>query len=270
MPAPTDATTTRPTAVVTGASGGIGFEFSKLLARDGHDLLLVARDRARLDQVAEEIRNASAVSVHVLPADLAAPSAPDAVFAALRDAGLAVDVLVNNAGFASYGPFAETDLAHELSLIRVNVEALTHLTKLALPGMIERRSGKILNVASTAAFLPGPLMAVYYASKAYVLSFSEALAEELRGSGVTVTALCPGPTATGFQRRAGMEASKIVSGRRLPGAADVAAAGYRGLTRGDRIVIPGLNNRLTILAPRALPRALLTRLVRRAQERTAH
>jgi short-subunit dehydrogenase len=176
-------------------------------------------------------------------------------------------VLVNNAGFATYGAFAETALEPELAELQLNVVTLTELAKRLLPGMLERRWGRILNVASTAAFQPGPLMAVYYATKAYVLSFSEALAEELRDSGVSVTALCPGPTASGFQQRAAMEDSKLVAGRKLMDAATVARAGYAAMMAGQRVVIPGLGNRLLAQSYRVSPRRLLTHVVRRMQER---
>src|SRR5581483_11195724 len=190
----------RKTALVTGASSGIGMEFARLLARDGYHVFLVARSEEPLKVMAREIGSAT-----VLVADLASPDAPRHVF----DSAGPVDILINNAGFGLSGAFAETDLGRELEMIQVNIAALTALTKLFLKPMIERRSGRIVNVASTAAFQPGPLMAVYYATKAYVLSFSEAVADELRGSGVTVTALCPGPTATGFAERAGMTRSRL-------------------------------------------------------------
>ena len=177
-----------------------------------------------------------------------------------------VEILINNAVFASYGPFAESDPAHELAMIQVNVAALTHLTRRLLPGMLIRRRGRIMNLASTAAFQPGPLMAVYYATKAYVLSFSEAIADELRGTGVTVTALCPGPTATGFQAQAAMEASKLVRGG-LMDARRVAAVGYAGMLAGKTVVIPGALNWLGAEAVRFLPRRAATRFVRRIQER---
>lgn len=185
----------------------------------------------------------------------------------LERRGIAIETLINNAGFATYGLFAENDPERELTMIRVNVEAVTLLTRRLLPGMLERRRGRILNLASTAAFQPGPLMAVYYATKAYVLSFSEALAEELRGSGVTVTALCPGPTKTGFQERAAMEASKLVQGGNVMDAHAVAAVGYAGLRAGKAVVIPGARNWLMAESVRFTPRGVVTRLVHRMQER---
>lgn len=258
----------RKTALVTGATSGIGYEFAKLLAADGYDLVLAARGEERLKAVAAEFAaTGSGRRVERVVVDLARDDGAGKVFQAVDDAGLAVDVLINNAGYAVYGPFSETDLETELAMMHVNMLTLTTLTKRVLPLMLGRRSGRILNVASTAAFMPGPLMAVYYASKAYVLSFSEALAEELRESGVTVTALCPGPTATGFQHRAAMEESRLVSGREIMDAASVARAGYEGMLQGKTIVIPGVRNKLTTEAPRVLPRRIMTRLVRRSQER---
>ena len=178
-----------------------------------------------------------------------------------------VDILVNNAGFGTSGKFAQTDLHAELDMIGVNVAALTHLTKLFLGPMLERKRGRILNVASTAAFQPGPLMAVYYATKAYVLSFSEAIAEELTGTGVTVTALCPGPTATGFQQVANMGTEALLKLMRPVSSMEVARAGYRGMMRGKRIVIPGLKNKLGVQSLRVSPRAVAVKIVRALQER---
>lgn len=261
----------RQTALVTGASGGIGWELARAFAAGGYDLVLVARSAGKLEQLAGELRDRHGVAVRVLAKDLTAPGAPDEIFQELEGAVVAVDALVNNAGFATFGPFAGTDLASELEEIQLNVVTLTHLTKRFLPGMLARRRGGILNVASTAAFQPGPQMAVYYATKAYVLSFSEALAEELRGSGVTVTALCPGPTATGFQARAEMQDSGLFTGPlKVMDAAAVARAGYEGFRKGKRIVIPGLVNKLGVQSVRVSPRALVTRLVGAMQAKRNH
>ena len=252
---------TRGTALVTGASSGIGHEFAALLARDGFDLVLVARDGARLAATARLLRENAGVSVAVLPCDLAASTAAERLVREIEERGIAVDLLVNNAGFNVYGPFARTDGAAELRMLQVHVVTLTHLTKLLLPGMLARRSGRILNVASTGSFAPGPNDAVYCASKAYVLSFSEALAEELRGSGVTVTALCPGPTDTEFAARAGMTGSLLFRGPRATPAA-VARAGYRAMQRGRAVAIPGAANWLMVQALRFTPRALVARISR--------
>jgi short-subunit dehydrogenase len=207
------------------------------------------------------------VHAYVIAADLSKADAPRSIVEGVSRLGLEVDVLVNNAGYGLYGPFAETSLATELDMIQVNIAALTELTKRLLPGMVARRSGRILNLASTAAFVPGPLMAVYYATKAYVLSFSEAIANELEGSGVTVTALCPGPTASGFQAAASLGESRLVSGKTLPSSRDVAQAGYDALMSGTVVYVPGVMNKLTAMSPRFTPRALIRRIVRHMQER---
>ncbi|HEX5504886.1 MAG TPA: SDR family oxidoreductase [Thermomicrobiales bacterium] len=251
------------TALVTGASGGIGYELARLCAADGYDLVLVARDAAALARAAGGLTAGRGIAARVVAADLARPEAPGELAEAL--AGREVDILVNNAGVGAYGPFAASDLATQLALLRLNVVALTELTRRFLPGMLARRSGKILNVASTAAFLPGPLMATYYASKAFVLSFSEALAEETRGTGVTVTALCPGPTHTNFHRQAAMSDSRMLRYRLAMDAGAVARAGYRGMRRGRRVVVPGRANWLMAQAVRVAPRALLARAVHAAQ-----
>ena len=256
----------RGAALVTGASGGIGEELARLLAADNRDLVLVARSRDKLEALAAELRAKHQIEARVIAADLARPDSPQEIFDRLAAEGIVVDVLVNNAGFGTYGPFVETDLRAELDLLQVNVAALTHLTKLFLPGMVARRGGYVMQVASTAAFQPGPLMAVYFASKAYVLHFSEALANELEGSGVVVSALCPGPTDTGFVAAAGMKESQLFD-RGAMTAREVAEAGYRGMLAGKVIVIPGARNNLLARAVGFMPRGLITRIVRRIQER---
>lgn len=248
-------------ALVTGASGGIGLELATLLARDEHDLVLVARSPDKLAAAAADLSARFGVAVQTIVQDLADPAGARSVF----DAVGACDVLVNNAGFATSGHFAEIDLQTELGELQLNIVALTELTKRFLPGMLERKSGRILNVASTAAFQPGPLMAVYYASKAYVLSFSEAVAEELRGTGVTMTCLCPGATQTGFQDRAGLENARLFK-IGVADAASVARAGYDAMMRGKPLVIPGLKNKAIAASVRFAPRALVTKLSRAAVE----
>lgn len=254
----------RATALITGASSGIGLELARLLASDGYDLVLSARAEGPLRRLAGEMTARFGVAAQPLPEDLALPGAADRLSQRVHDTGVTVEVLVNNAGFGEYGPFAARDPAEIAGLLHVNVQALTLLTRLTLPGMLARGRGRILNVASTAAFFPGPLMTVYYASKAYVLSFSQGLAGELAGSGVTVTCLCPGPTATGFQERAGLRGGRLV-GRSLMDPARVAREGYAGLRRGRALVVPGALNRFAIQIPRWLPRRAVARLVRWAQ-----
>jgi short-subunit dehydrogenase len=253
-------------ALVTGASGGIGEELARLLAADKRDLVLVARSRDKLEALAAELSKQHHVRARVVASDLARPAAPQEIFEGLQRDGVRVEVLVNNAGFGSYGPFVETDLRAELDLIQVNIAALTHLTKLFLPAMVARRKGYVMQVASTAGFQPGPLMAVYYASKAYVLHLSEALANELEGTGVVVSALCPGPTETGFVEAAGMQQSKLFE-RGAMTAREVAEIGYRGMLDGKTIVIPGFRNNLLARAVGFMPRGLITRVVRGIQER---
>ncbi len=243
-------------ALVTGASGGIGLEIARLLAPD-HDLVLVARSGDQLTRVADEVGGAQTIAV-----DLSQPGA----VAQVVDQVPAVDVLVNNAGVGDFGAFIDADADKLTSMIELNVGALTGLCHAYLPGMAVRSQGRILNVASSAAFQPGPLMATYYATKAYVLSLSEALAEEHRGTGVTVTALCPGPTASGFQAGAAMEDSKLVSGKRLPTAASVAAFGLAAMRRGDVVAVPGLTNKVMAASIRFTPRPVVRRLVHRMQQ----
>jgi len=249
----------RPTALVTGASSGIGRELAICCARGGFDLVLVARSGGKLRSLADEIAGRYSVKARVLEADLGHRQAPERIEREISSEGVELSVLVNNAGFGANGPFASLAVELQLDLLQVNVVALTHLTRLILPGMLSRRRGRILNVSSTAGFQPGPLMAVYYASKAYVLSFSEALVEELRGSGVTVTALCPGPTVSGFQARAEMQHSRLFT-RQAMDARRVAETGYAAMMAGKAIVIPGLLNRLLAQSVRVSPRFLVRRI----------
>lgn len=256
----------RRVALVTGASSGIGYELCKLFAADRIDLVLVARDLDRLSRIAEELTSATGINVATMRIDLADPAGPQEVLRRTQEAGLTIEYLVNNAGFGTFGLFVDTDTESTLSLLQVNIHALTHLTALFLPGMVERRSGRIMNVASTAAFQAGPLMSTYYASKAFVLHFSEAIAEELEGKGVSVTALCPGPTVTEFHLRANMETSGLVTDRRAMTAESVADIGYQGMMRGRTLVIPGLPNKLLTLVVRLAPRKMIARFVHRMQE----
>jgi short-subunit dehydrogenase len=256
---------TGSTALITGASGGIGYELAKLFARDGSNLVLVARSGDKLAQLAAELDKAYKMRATVIAADLAQANGPDEVFAATQKAGIDVDVLVNNAGFGQFGFYVETDLQEELRQIQLNIASLTHLTKLYVRSMVERRRGRILNVASTAAFQPGPLMAVYYATKAYVLSFSSALSNELQGTGVTVTCLCPGPTTTEFHKRASMDLSNIMKAPFMD-ARTVAEIGYRAMLKGKPTVIAGTMNWLVAQSTRFAPRAWTAAIARKVQE----
>lgn len=257
----------RGTALVTGASSGIGLALSRAFASQGFDLVVVARNPANLERATNDLRRAfPARAVRAVPIDLASAGAADAVIAATRSEGIAIDILVNNAGIGSRGPFAISDPGLDREMLQVNIVALTELTRLYLGEMLPRRGGRILNVASTAAFLPGPFMAIYYASKAYVVSFSEALSEELRGSGLSVTALCPGPVDTNFAKRAGTAGSRLAHLPLRLSADEVARAGYEGLMRGDRVVIPGIANQLGAIGARLSPHELLLRFARRIHD----
>ena len=252
-------------ALITGASAGIGLELAKLFAADGHDLILVARRAETLNSLATELRQRLGIAAHVRPADLSDPAAPSQLCDWVAAQGLAVDILVNNAGFGALGPFADLPVERQLGIVDLNVRALTELTHRFLPAMRARRGGRILNVASVAGFLPGPYMAVYYATKAYVVSFSDALAEELAGSGITVTCLCPGFTATEFQAVAGMSGLRALARIRPMSAEAVARLGYRGLMDGRRTVVTGAQNRIGVFGMRLMPRRWLAKLTARLQ-----
>ena len=259
-------TSSSQVALVTGASSGIGWEFAKILAQDGYDLVLVARNRKKLEELKSQIEGASKVKVAVLAKDLSHSGASTEVFQEVTAMGYSVDVLVNNAGFGQFGKFVDNDWDKEAEMIHLNVLALTHLTKLFLPSMIKKGSGQILNVASTAAFQPGPLMAVYYATKAYVLSFSEAISNELKGTGVTVTTLCPGPTESGFLVAANLGQSKLFQDRKIPSSLDVAQYGYRAMKRQKGVVIYGKINWMIAQSVPFMPRKLVASVVRKIQE----
>lgn len=252
------------TALITGASVGIGAELARLFAADGSDLVLVARRGDRLDALAAELRAKHGVRVTTLVKDLADPTAPQAIYDELAAAGTVIDVVVNNAGFGAVGRVADLPLQKQLDMIQVNVAALVHLTRLFLPGMIERGRGGVLNVGSTAGFQPGPNMAVYYATKAFVLSCTEALFEELLGTGVRATCLAPGPTATEFAAVADMENSLLFRFKAMDAAA-VARSGYRAFRRGRVIVVTGWLNRFGAVAVRFVPRWLVRQVTKRLQ-----
>ena len=255
----------RPLALVTGASMGLGAEFARLLASEGYDLVLTARSGDKLTSLKKEVEGLHGIRAHIVVQDLADPRAPLAIYDQVRATGLEVDVLVNNAGFGMYGLFYQSDLQTELDMIQVNITALVHLTKLFVRDMVAKKRGRVLNVASTAAFLPGPLQPVYYASKAFVLSFTEAIGNELHGTGVTATALCPGPTPTEFQTRANVGR---VRGLRLMMRVNpdvVVRAGYKGMIKGKPVVVPGALNNVIIFLLRLFPRRTVTATVRRVQ-----
>ena len=260
-------TTTAPTALITGASSGIGYELAKLFAKDHHNLVLVARNGPRLEQVGNELQRQFGITVRPVALDLTAPTAAQSLFEELRRDEVDVSILINNAGYGRFGQFADVPLEESLGQIQLNITALTCLTRLFLGPMLKRGSGKIMNVASTAGFQPGPLMAVYYATKAYVISFSEALANELAGKGITVTCLCPGATETAFAGRAGNDQSRLFKKLRPMEAKTVARAGYQGLLKGKTMVIPGLRNWLVAESVRFSPRKMATAVSRWVSEK---
>ena len=253
------------TALVTGASFGIGVDLADCFARDGYDLVVTARSRDALADVAARLSAAHSVKVTPLALDLGVPGGGTALAAALRERGLVVDALVNNAGYGQAGALTASDLATQLGMIDLNVRALVELTHLLWDGMLARRRGGVLNVASTAAFQPGPLMAVYYASKAFVLSFSEALWEEARGTGVKVSCLCPGPTVSRFRERAGTDKTRLSTASVSMPSLTVAELGYRGFQAGQRVVVPGARNRVGASLARLLPTGVVLRVVRHLQ-----
>jgi short-subunit dehydrogenase len=245
----------RLVTLITGASAGLGAEFARQCVKRGEELVLVARRRDRLDALAGQLNGRA----HVFPADMAEPDAAAALLNAVEAEGLAVRTLINNAGFGLAGRFAALAFERQREMIDLNIRTLTELCRLALPAMLERRDGAILNVASTAAFQPGPNMAVYYASKAYVLSFTEALHHELKGSGIRVSALCPGPTTTEFADVAGVDSPLLT--RFSADAPSVVRAGLRGLDRNKAVIVPGAANKVSAQSSRLLPRAVMRRII---------
>ena len=250
-----------PTVLITGASGGIGYELARLFACDRDNLVLVARSGDKLAQVAAELQSPS-INVKTIALDLASPPAPKFLFDQLQREGVVVDILINNAGFGAFGEFAQMSEEEILGQISLNITALTELTRLFLPPMLARRSGRIMNVASTAGFQPGPLMAVYYATKAYVISFSEAIANELKDSGVSVTCFCPGATRTGFAKRAGTENSRLFKQFGAMTVEKVALDGYRAVMEGRTLAISGAHNWISAQSVRFAPRKMVTAVSR--------
>src|SRR4030042_4476859 len=242
--------------LITGVTTGIGYELSLLFARQHYNLVLVARNSKMLQKRKEELENGFSVLVKIFDHDLSHPSSSYKLFASLDKESIPIEILVNNAGFGLLGSFTETDLEKEIQMIQLNEIAPVILSKLFLKQLPEGVPGKILNVSSTAAFIPGPLMSVYYASKAQLLSFGEALAYELNRKGVTVTTLCPGPTVTGFQSRAGQHGVRLLK-TPVMNAATVARKGYQGLMKGKRVVVPGILNKLSVVTMKVLPKRWL-------------
>jgi hypothetical protein len=243
----------KETVLITGASSGIGLELAKCFAADGCRLILIARNASALEKLAEELRDKNKIEAVVLTADLSQPETPERIFQELAAQKIFVDVLVNNAGFGAHGAFVELSLPRQLEMLQVNITTLTELTGLFLPGMIQRERGGILNVSSVAGFQPGPGMTVYYATKAYVLSFTEALAEELLGTGLTASVLCPGPTESNFGNVARGQKVRQLKTSKMSAEA-VARHGYRAFRKGKVVAVPGLQNKIFVFINRIVPR----------------
>lgn len=250
------------TALITGASGGLGKEFARIHASKGDNLVLVARSKDKLEAVKFELEKQYSVSVYVIVKDLSDQYAPKAVYDELKNQKIRVDYLINNAGFGDFGLFAETNWEKQLEMINLNITCLTYLTRLFLPDMIKNKDGRILNIASTAAFQPGPTMSVYFATKAFVLSFSEAIANELKGTGVTVTALCPGATETGFKAAASLDDSNLFKGNQIASSKEVAQYGYKKMMEGKTVAIHGIVNNMMAQSVRFAPRSIVTTIAR--------
>jgi uncharacterized protein len=256
------------TALITGASNGIGFELAKIHASKGGNLVLVARNKSKLEELKIELENRYKVKVYVIGKDLSALNSAKEVYDETTAQNIEIDYLINNAGFGDFGMFYETDWNKELQMINLNITTLTHFTKLYVQDMVKRKSGKIMNVASTAAFQSGPTMAVYYATKAYVLSFSEAVDNEVRDQGIAITTLCPGATESGFQAAAAMEESALVKGKKLPTSKEVAIYGYASMMKGKTVAIHGWMNWIMANSVRFTPRALVVKLTRKMQDKS--
>lgn len=253
------------TALITGGASGLGYELALLLAKDGYNLVLIDIDAEKLQEVKQGIETDFTVNVQIYDKDLSVVNISEEIMLELK--GLPIDVLVNNAGFGLFGSFWETDWEREKQMLHLHVITTTHLTKLVLKDMIQRGSGKILNLSSLAAFQPGPLMSLYYATKGYILSFSEAIANELKGTGVTVTALCPGPTKTSFQKVVSNASSENKITFNMANAKEVAAYGYKAMNKGKVYAIPGKFNKLLATLPRFIPRNTAATIVKRIQEK---
>ncbi len=249
------------TALITGASSGIGLEFARLLASEGYNLVMVARDETQLLETKRKLEEAFDIDIRVITKDLSKHEIATEICNELEKEHIQIDVLINNAGVGLFGDFADTDWNRESDILQLNVVTLTHLTKLLIPQMIKRKHGHVLNVASTASFRPGPLMSVYCATKAYVLSLSQAIAKEVAGTGVSVTALCPGPTDTLFNETAGVQKAPLPGSQKIASPREVAEFGYRAMLRGNSVAIHGLKNRATVLIGKFLPRQVITNLV---------
>lgn len=256
----------KKTALITGASSGIGLELAKVHASKGDDLVLVSRNRNKLLELKDRLEKENKISVLIIVKDLSIASSAKQVYDEIKKKNIKIDYLINNAGIGSFGEFSKGDWDTQSKMIQLNVTSLTYFCKLFLPDMVKRGNGRIMNVASIAGFQPGPLMAVYFATKSYVLHFSEAIANEVAGKGVTVTALCPGPTESGFEKSAGMGNSVLFKGKKLPSSKDVAVYGYESMMQGKVVAVHGFVNRLLINLSRFAPRSLVVKMARRSVE----
>ena len=253
------------TALITGGASGLGYEFAVLLAKDGYHLLLIDINSEKLEDTKKELESKYPTQIRTFTKDMSIQNSSADLFEEIKD--INIDILINNAGFGLYGFFANTNWEREAAMLNLHIMATTHLTKLLLKGMVERGSGKILNMSSLAAFQPGPLMAIYYASKAYILSFSEAIANELKGTGVTITVLCPGQTKTSFQEVVSEGTSENKIGFNIASPDEVAKYGYKAMLKGKSVAIPGAFNKFLSLLPRIMPRNTATSIVRKIQEK---
>jgi uncharacterized protein len=253
------------TALITGSSNGIGLELARVHAENGDNLVLIARNKCKLDELKKELEENHKVNVLTICKDLSLPDAAKEVYDEVKQKGILIDYLINNAGFGDYGLFSESDWTRQEKMISLNITALTQFTWLYLPDLIKQGEGKIMNVASTASFQPGPTMSVYFASKAFVLSFSEAVNNEVCDKGITITALCPGATHSGFQAAAAMQDSKIFEGNNFPTSREVAEFGYKAMMKGKTVAIHGLKNRIMANSVRFAPRSLVVKTARKMQ-----
>ncbi len=254
------------TALITGASSGIGLELAKIHAAKGDNLVLVARSKNKLDDCKLELEKTHKITVYTVEKDLSVPDSAQEVYDEIKTQNIQIDYLINNAGFGVFGMFFENDWSKELDMINLNITTLTQFCKLYVKDMVDRGNGKIMNIASTAAFQPGPTMAIYYATKAYVLHFSEAINNEVRGKGVTITAYCPGATVSGFFAVAAMEESNLVKGKKLPSSMEVAVHAYKSMMKGKAVAIHGIKNYLLANSVRFSPRALVVKVTRKIQD----
>ena len=255
------------TVLITGASSGIGYEFAKIYAKKGYNLVITARRKNNPDRIKQELESFdTSICVDIIVLDLSKQNSAKELYEVVKQRGILIDTLINNAGFGVYGNFIETDIEKEIDMIELNIKSLVVLTKLFLKDMVSRNNGTIINVASTAAFQPGPLMSVYYASKSFVLSFTEAIRNEVRDTNVNISVLCPGPTDTEFEKSASLEESSLFTKLKVMKPEKVAIIGYKGINRNKSVIIPGILNNILITFNKIIPRALVINIVRKLQE----